>query len=72
MAIKTTLEQIEELDEAITATLAALKTAGPGGDAVERNRYESLVKERSRLLSQHLKETGSGGPTFNVPYVRGY
>lgn len=71
MAIKTTLEQIEELDEAITASLAALKTGGPGGD-VERNRYEGLVRQRQKLLSQYLKEQGTGGPTFNVPYMRGH
>jgi hypothetical protein len=69
---KTTLEQILELDEAITKTLAALQTAGAGGDSLMRNRYADLQAARKDLMDQYNKEQGSSGPAFNVGLVRGY
>lgn len=71
MAIKTTLEMIEELDEAITQSLASLELSGPGGDRVVRNRIDSLYAQRAILLETYRKETGTGGPVFNVGIMRG-
>ncbi|MDY6903699.1 MAG: hypothetical protein SWH61_03345 [Thermodesulfobacteriota bacterium] len=72
MAIKTTYEQIIELDEAITKSLAALELAGPGGDRAVRNRVDALYKQRDKLLTRYQREQGAGGPSFNVGIMRGH
>lgn len=61
MAIKTTLEQIEELDTAITACLLA-QSMGKGDLNVQMARYEALTAERTRFLTVYQQEQGSYHP----------
>ena len=66
MAIKTTLEQLEEVQTAITKCLAA-QSMGAGDKSVMRARLDFLQQREDTLLSRYKEEsaTGSGGGMFN-------
>ena len=72
MAIKTTLQQIEDVQEAITQSEASLEMAGPGGDRVVRNRLDVLYKRLDFLKDRYRREKNTGGPVATVGYMRGY
>jgi hypothetical protein len=65
MAIKTTLELIEEVDAAISATLDA-QQMGMGDKLLLRARLKDLYEIRKDLLGQYRAENNSGGMAINT------
>lgn len=66
MAVKTTLEQLEEVQAAITKSLNAV-SAGIGDKTLMRNRIETLTAREEILLKRYKAESGTGGvPVMNI------
>ena len=69
MAIKTTLEQLEEVQAAIREAEVS-EELGDGQSRVRRANLEVLHKREERLLDRYHKEQGTGGPAFNNVIVK--
>ena len=71
MAVKTTLEQIEEVQAAITEVMTSqeLRAGGASGTIVRAD-LDALTKRESALLLKYQIEQGAGGPARNVGTVR--
>lgn len=69
MALKTTLEQLEEVQEAITKVLAA-QAMGSGSDSVQRAQLATLYKREDQLLARYRSEQSTGGPVINTGLPR--
>ena len=71
MAIKTTLEQIEEVQAAITevTTSQELHQAGDGGKVI-RAKLDALTRRETMLLDRYRREQGTGGMTSNIGLPR--
>ena len=69
MALKTTLEQLEEVQAAITEVMTSQAMSGPGGK-VTRADLEALQKRESVLLARYNREQRSGGRAVNVAIPR--
>ena len=61
MAIKTTLEQIEEVQAAITKVMSG-QEASLDGKRVRYADLEALERREERLLMRYRREQGSGPP----------
>jgi hypothetical protein len=59
MAVKTTLEQLEEVQAAITACLTSQELSGPHGKVV-RAQLDALSKREEVLLKRYYEEQASG------------
>jgi hypothetical protein len=59
MAVKTTLEQLEEVQAAITACLTSQELSGPHGKVV-RAQLDALTKREDMLLKRYTEEQDSG------------
>jgi len=57
MAILTTLEQLEEVQAAITAVMTG-QSYSIGGRALTRANLEALTKRESLLIDRYYKEQG--------------
>jgi hypothetical protein len=64
LAIKTTLAQLEEVQAAITKTLAALDSS-IGDKRLLRNKISALTDRETILLARYRAETGTGGIAIN-------
>jgi len=64
MAIKTTLEQLEEVQAAISKVMAGQKGSWDG-KAVEYADLDVLTKRESILLKRYKQEQGTGGLKIN-------
>ena len=72
MALKTTLEQLEEVQEAITNVLVSQELSGEHGSVV-RARLAALNEREEMLLKRYKAEQASynyGAPARNVVIVR--
>jgi len=58
MAVKTTLEQIEEVQAAITKVMAS-QSYMIGDASVQRAKLEALTKREQMLLAKYAKEQGT-------------
>jgi hypothetical protein len=65
MALKTTLEKLEEVQAAISAVEVAQEQSEDGGGRILRARYDLLVDREEKLLARYQKEQGIGGPAIN-------
>ena len=63
MAIKTTAEQLEEVQAAITEVMTSQELSGPQG-AIKRAQLDALTRREQILLARYKKESG-GGLTIN-------
>ena len=64
MALKTTLERLEELETAMTLCLKA-QSSGQGDKTHFMVRYRDLSAEYNALKIQYASEQGTGGFTLN-------
>jgi len=61
MALKTTLEQLEEVQEAITEVMTSQELDQPGDNGrVVRARLSALNRREETLLARHYREQGRG------------
>jgi len=60
MAIKTTLEQIEEVQTAISAVMNGQEVAMPGGKRLTLADLSALERREERLLARYRREQGTG------------
>jgi hypothetical protein len=65
MALKTTLEQLEEVQTAISEVLEA-QSAGIGDMTFLRAKLSDLETREERLLKRYKSEQGTGGVHINV------
>ncbi len=68
MALKTTLEQIEEVQAAITAVMSGQSYSISGRSLTKANLKE-LTERETMLLERYRRETGSG-PIINIGTLR--
>lgn len=64
MALKTTLEQLEEVQAAITSVMAG-QDVTIDGKRLSRADLDALSKREEILLARYKSEQGTGGPVFN-------
>ena len=64
MAIKTTLEQIEEIQAAITAVMSGQDVTMPDGKRWTMADLRALESREEKLLARYRRENG-GGLTIN-------
>jgi hypothetical protein len=72
MAVKTTLEQLEEVQAAISACLSSQELSGPHG-TVRRAQLDALSKREDVLLKRYNEEqaaSGGGGFINKVSFAR--
>ena len=69
MAVKTTLEQLEEVQAAITEVMTSQEMSGAAGRVV-RAQLAALEKREDKLLARYRAEEGTGGPAINVGIPR--
>jgi hypothetical protein len=69
MAIKTTLEQLEEVQAAISAVMSG-QTYSVAGRNVTRANLAELTKREEMLLARYRREQGTGGPAINIGIPR--
>jgi len=69
MALKTTLERLEELETAMTLCLKA-QSSGYGDKSHFMVRYRDLSAEYERLKRQYASEQGTGGISLNSGIMR--
>ncbi len=71
MAVKTTLEQIEEVQAAITEVMTSqeLRAGGASGTLVRAD-LDALTARETMLLDKYRGEQGTGGPARNVGTLR--
>ena len=65
MAIKTTLEQLEEVQTAISKVMSG-QAFVIGGKQVRRADLDILTKREEMLLKRYKSETGTGGLAINA------
>ena len=65
MAIKTTLEQLEEVQAAITAVMSG-QAYSIGGRSITRADGKWLNEREEILLKRYNREQGTGGPAINI------
>jgi hypothetical protein len=65
MAIKTTLEQLEEVQAAITKVMAG-QTVEIDGKRITRANLKELSDREATLLARYKAETGTGGIAINI------
>lgn len=71
MALKTTLEQLEEVQAAISAVMTSQEQTQPGdGGSVRRADLAKLEAREEKLLSRYRAEQGTGGPALNQVIMR--
>ena len=61
MAVKTTLEQLEEVQEAITRVMTSQEQSGAGRSIV-RAQLSALQDREEKLLARYRAENRTGGP----------
>ena len=64
MALKTTLELLEEIETAMSLCLKA-QSSGMGDKTHFMARYRDLAAEHKLLKAQYAAEQGTGGITLN-------
>jgi predicted Abi (CAAX) family protease len=64
VALKTTLEQLEEVQAAITAVMSG-QDVSIDGKRLSRANLGELSKREDILLARYKAEQGTGGPVFN-------
>ena len=69
MAVKTTLERLEEVQATITEVMTSQELGGPSGRLV-RAQLAVLLQEQKDLLVQYRIEQGTGGPARNIGIPR--
>ena len=69
MALKTTLEQLEEVQAAITEVMTSQELSGEAGRVV-RAGLDSLQRREESLLIRYKAEQGTGGPAINIGLLR--
>lgn len=69
MAIKSTLEQLEEVQAAISKALDAL-SMGIGDKILTRQKIDALTAREELLLKRYKAESGTGGFSINSGLVR--
>jgi len=71
MAVKTTLEQLEEVQAAITEVMTS-QEHDLGGEAgrIRRANLAALERREEKLLARYRAEQGTGGPAINVGVPR--
>lgn len=69
MAIKTTLEQIEEVQAAITAVMSG-QSYNISGRSVTKANLKELSDRETLLLDRYRREQGGGGLVINVGTLR--
>lgn len=69
MAIKTTLEQIEEVQSAISAVMGG-QAYTVAGRSVTRANLAELNKREEQLLARYYRETPGSGPAINIGTLR--
>lgn len=69
MAIKSTIQQIEDIQAAIEQALASQEMGG-GGDRIRRPDIDALFRQEARLLARYETETGKRRPAFNTGILR--
>jgi len=69
MALKTTLEQIEEVQAAITAVMSG-QSYTVGGRSVTKANLDALAKREETLLARYYRETGTPGSAINIGTLR--
>lgn len=70
MAIKTTLEQIEEVQAAITKVMSGQDFTFSNGARVSYADLIHLEAREEKLLRRYRAESGTGGMAFNTGCVR--
>ena len=69
MALKTTLEQLEEVQAAITEVMTSQQLTQAGGTVVRAN-LAALQDREEKLLTRYRIESGTGGPAMNIGTMR--
>lgn len=69
MALKTTLEQLEEVQAAITEVMTSQELSGTAG-RVRRAELKALHDREAVLLARYRAEQGTGGMSVNVGIPR--
>jgi DNA-binding IclR family transcriptional regulator len=69
MALKTTLEQLEEVQAAISAVMAG-QAYSMDGTSMTKADLAALEAREEKLLSRYRTEQGQGGPCINIGMVR--
>jgi len=70
MAIKTTTEQLEEVQAAITKVMSGQDFTFSNGSRVSRADLDALTKRETMLLARYKGETGTGGMAVNTGIIR--
>jgi hypothetical protein len=68
--MKTTLEQIEEVQAAITAILTAGQDVSKGDKRVMMANLKALHEREQTLLRRYRSETGTGGIAINTGILK--
>ena len=69
MAIKTTLEQLEEVQAAITTVMSGQAYSVAGRNVTKANLKE-LSDREAILIERYKKETGQGAAVINIGTLR--
>ena len=69
MALKSTQEQLEEVQAAISECLVSQEMGGPEA-SIRRARLKELTDYEAILLGRLSREQGTGGLTHNVGIIR--
>jgi len=69
MALKTTLEQLEEVQAAISAVMNNQSYQMNGASVTKANLAELTDREET-LLARYKREQGTGGPAINIGIPR--
>jgi hypothetical protein len=69
LAIKTTLEQLEEVQAAITKVMSG-QDMSISDKRLQRAKLDSLTARESILLARYKAETGTGGIAINQGILR--
>lgn len=69
MALKTTLEQLEEVQTAISAVMSG-QSYSISGRSLTRADLKTLMEREEVLLRRYKAETGVGGPARNHGIIK--
>ena len=70
MAIKTTLEQIEEVQAAISAVTTSQSYTSGAGKSLTRADLDALTRREQYLLDRYYRESGERRPAISVGTLR--
>ena len=70
MAVKTTIEQLEEVQAAITAVMGGQSVTLSSGQQITRANLKDLEAREQTLLDRYKAESGSGGLAINIGIPR--